>query len=128
MTAALQRAAQVAALAILAPGCSEAAPPAPAASRFNLHVMVLDCYTRSDVRVAIDGQPLALTPPARREDSIGRCYSEPMTVGAEVRIDVQARGQTRRATVRPNAQARYLLINFYHTPLAELMRDAPLLD
>ena len=126
MIASLQRAALAAAcLAILTPGCSDAAPPAP---RFNLRVMVLDCYTHSDSRVSIDGRPLALTPPNRREDSIGVCYNGPVGLGAEVRIDIRSRGQNRRITVRPDAQSRYLLINPDDAPYAELTRDAPLLD
>ncbi len=115
-------------LAILMPGCSKATPPTQVAPRFNLQVMVLDCYTRSDVRVSIDGRPLALTPPERREDSIGRCYNESAALGAEVRIDIQSRRQTRTVTVGPDAQSRYLLINPVAAPHAELTRDPPLLD
>ena len=122
----MQRAALVAALlATLMPGCSKAAPAAP---RFNLRVMVLDCYTRSDVQVSIDGRLLALIPPARREDSIGRCYNEPVALGSEARIDIQSGGQTLRVTVRPDAQSRYLLINPAAVPHAALTRDPPLLD
>ena len=115
----------VACLANLAAGCSNAAVPGPPA---NLQVMVLDCYTRSDVRVLIDGRPLALIPPERREDSLGVCHNGPVAFGAEARIDIQSRGQTRRLVVRPDGQSRYLLINPVVAPYAELTREAPLLD
>jgi hypothetical protein len=121
----LRAALAAACLAILTPGCSKAAPPAP---RFNLQVVVMDCYTHSDSQVSIDERPLALYPPSRREDSVGVCYDGPVGLGAEVQIGIRSRGQNRRIAVRPNAQSRYLLINPDNSPYAELRHDAPLLD
>ena len=117
-----QRAAQASVcLAILLPGCSQE-------PRFPLQVMVLDCYTASDVRVAIDGTPLALTPPNQRDDSTAVCYDGQLTLGAEVGIDIQSRGQNRHFTVRPDAQKRYLLIDPVQPPFVRLERSAPLID
>src|SRR5205085_6197143 len=127
-TAGVQRGAAAAiCLGVLATAaCAKDQPAAEA--RHRLQLIVHDCGSGLAAQVFIDGQPLALIPPAQRDDSVEICYNGVREVGARVQVRVRARGVEGQVELRPNAQSRYLLITPGHAPYASLAHDPPMLD
>ena len=112
--------------AFLTPARSTGEPAA--AARFNVQVIVHDCYRASAARVFIDGRPLALIPPGRRDDTVAICYNGAAVLGPRAQVRVLSQGRDRRVDLIPDAQSRFLLIAPDRPPYAHVARDAPLLD
>jgi hypothetical protein len=112
--------------ALSAAACANGAPASE--TRRSLQLIVHECYSGAAVSVAVDGQPLALTPPVQRDDSVAVCYNQAREVGARVRVRVRSPGGEQLVELTPDAQSRYLLITPRHAPYAALAHDAPLLD
>ena len=128
MSAGVQRTA-MAALCLTALLSSAQAGGEPAAgSRFELRVIVHDCYTATHVRVFVDGRRLVLVPPAQRNDSVALCYNHRASLGSRAQVRVLSGGRDRRIDLSPNAEARFLLISAAVAPSARLTRDPPLFD
>jgi hypothetical protein len=128
MTAALPRKI-VAGLGLLALSTSAAANAAPAAGqRHDLRVIVHDCYTSTAVEIWIDGAPLALAPPERRDDTVAVCYEGAVSLGPQAEVRLRSAGDDRRIALEPTEESRFLLITPGRPPYAVLARDVPLVD
>ena len=89
-------------------------------------VAVFDCYTGSPpVEVLIDGRVLLLTPPQRRDDSVGLCGSENLPRESVVHVVIRSKRQERSFDLRIGPDTKVIAISAQGMT-AEAM-DKPLL-
>jgi hypothetical protein len=124
---ALKRAA-LSGLCLLALPASARTDGQAAEARFNIQVIVGDCYTTSVVEVSIDGRPLALISPAQREDSVGICFDGTESLGPQTAVRIRTPSADRRINVSPAVDSRFLFITPGLAPHVVFMRDRPALD
>ena len=87
-------------------------PASSAIQSRAVNVVVANCYAAMpDVRVRIDGQSLALTPPARRDDSVGLCFDRAMKLGGHISVVLTVQGRTKRFALNLNARSKMVLIS-----------------
>ena len=94
----------------------------------TLQVVVHECYTATAVEISINGTPLALTPPAQRDDTVAMCYDGAMSLGRQADVRIRTPAGERRVEVVPAADSRFLAITPDRAPYAAAARDRPLLD
>ena len=99
-----------------------------AGDRHDVRVIVHNCYTSTAVEIWIDGTPLALTPPERRNDTVAVCYEGVASLGAQAEVRLRSAGDDRWIALAPTGRSRILLITPRRAPYAVLARAAPLLD
>jgi hypothetical protein len=115
----------LAALGLLALSASAAAAPG---ERHEVRVIVHDCYRSTITGIWIDGTPLALIPPERRDDSVATCYQGAVSLGPQAEVRLLSAEVDRRIRLNATVRSRFLVITPGREPYAILARKAPLLD